>query len=290
MNNFFQRNAHHFSFEEFVRLALKEDIGTGDYTSISTIPHEREGKMQLLVKQDGVIAGVEATQRILQLAYPEAEMKILITDGSQVKKGDVVFYIEGKIQQLLSYERLLLNILQRMSGIATKTRYLQSLCAGTNAKVTDTRKTTPLFRFFEKWAVHIGGGYNHRWGLYDMILIKDNHIDAAGGIENAILQCRKFLQKNNLQLKIEVETRNLDEVKKAVPLMPDRIMLDNFPIEQVKEAVEIIDRKTETEASGGINENNLYQYAQTGVDFISIGSLTHQINSLDLSLKLIQVY
>lgn len=288
MSSFFEQNIHHFSFEEFVRWALREDIGSGDYTSISTIPPEREGRMQLLVKQDGVIAGVEATQRILQLIYPEAEMKILIPDGSQIKKGDIVFYLKGKIRTLLSYERLILNILQRMSGIATKTKYLQSLCAGTNAKVTDTRKTTPLFRFFEKWAVYIGGGYNHRWGLYDMILIKDNHIDAAGGIENAILQCRKFLQENNLQLKIEVETRNFNEVQQALAMMPDRIMLDNFSVEEVKQAVKFINGKTETEASGGINEHNLKEYAQTGVNYISVGSLTHQINSLDLSLKLIE--
>lgn len=290
MDTFFEKNVHHFSFKTFVEWALKEDIGMGDYTSMSTIPPEKEGKMQLIAKQDGIIAGVEATQRILQLAYPEAELQILISDGKPIKKGDIVFYLKGQIQKLLSYERLILNILQRMSGIATKTRYLQSLCAGTNAKVTDTRKTTPLFRFFEKWAVHIGGGYNHRWGLYDMILIKDNHIDAAGGIQNAILQCRKFLQENNLQLKIEVETRNLNEMQQALAMMPDRIMLDNFSVEEVKQAVKIINGKTETEASGGINENNIQQYAQTGVDFISIGSLTHQINSLDLSLKLIQVY
>ncbi|GAB4208541.1 MAG: carboxylating nicotinate-nucleotide diphosphorylase [Bacteroidia bacterium] len=290
MSSFFEQNIHHFSFEEFVRWALREDIGSGDYTSISTIPPEREGRMQLLVKQDGVIAGVEATQRILQLIYPEAEMKILIPDGSQIKKGDIVFYLKGKIRTLLSYERLILNILQRMSGIATKTKYLQSLCAGTNAKVTDTRKTTPLFRFFEKWAVYIGGGHNHRWGLYDMILIKDNHIDAAGGIENAILQCRKFLQENNLQLRIEVETRNFNEVQQALAMMPDRIMLDNFSVEEVKQAVKFINGKTETEASGGINEHNLKEYAQTGVNYISVGSLTHQINSLDLSLKLVEKY
>lgn len=288
MSNFFELNKHHFSFQQFVEYALKEDIGEGDYTSLSTIPADVTGTMQLLVKQEGSIAGVEAAQRLLQAVYPEAKMEILIQDGNQVKVGDVVFYVSGNIRQLLSYERLILNIMQRMSGIATKTKIFQDLCKDTNAKVTDTRKTTPLFRFFEKWAVHIGGGANHRWGLYDMILIKDNHIDAAGGIDKAIVQCRDYLKKNNLNLKIEVETRNLEEVKQALEFLPDRIMLDNFSANQVKEAVEIINKQTETEASGGINEHNIREYALTGVDYISIGSLTHQINSLDLSLKIIK--
>lgn len=288
MTGFFEQNKHHFSFEKFVKDALSEDIGSGDITSLSTIPVDKQGKMQLLVKQEGVIAGVEAIQRMLNYVYPEAQLEILIQDGKDIKPKDVVFYINGNVQRLLSYERLILNIMQRMSGIATKTRYLQSLCAGTKAKVTDTRKTTPLFRFFEKWAVAIGGGANHRWGLYDMVLIKDNHIDAAGGIDKVILKCREYLRQQHLNLKIEVETRNLEEVKMALGYQPDRIMLDNFSVDNVHKAVEIINGLAETEASWGINESNLKAYAQTGVDFISIGALTHQIQSLDLSLKLLK--
>lgn len=288
MSVFFERHQHHFSLETFIDLAIKEDIGNGDFTSLSTIPANSHSTMQLLVKESGILAGVEAIQKILEKIYPEADLKILIKDGQPIQKGDVVFYLSGQTQRLLSYERLLLNIMQRMSGIATHTHYLQSLCKGTKAKVTDTRKTTPLFRFFEKWAVHIGGGYNHRWGLYDMILIKDNHIDAAGGIENAVLKCREYLKKNNLNLKIEVETRNIKEVETALALQPDRIMLDNFSVEEVPKAVQIINGQTETEASGGINEHNIRAYAETGVDFISIGALTHHIKSLDLSLKIVK--
>jgi nicotinate-nucleotide pyrophosphorylase (carboxylating) len=288
MSDFFEMHQHHFSLETFIHLALQEDIGTGDYTSLSTIPENSHCTMQLLVKENGILAGVEAVQKILDKIYPEAELKILIKDGQPIQKGNVAFYLSGQTQRLLSYERLLLNIMQRMSGIATHTHYLQSLCKGTKARVTDTRKTTPLFRFFEKWAVHIGGGYNHRWGLYDMILIKDNHIDAAGGIENAVLKCREYLKKNHLDLKIEVETRNLKEVETALTLQPDRIMLDNFSVEEVAKAVQIINGQTETEASGGINEHNIRAYAEAGVDFISIGALTHHIKSLDLSLKIVK--
>ncbi|GIV28386.1 MAG: nicotinate-nucleotide diphosphorylase (carboxylating) [Bacteroidia bacterium] len=287
MRSFIEIYSQHFSLQQFVNLALKEDIGYGDVTSLSIIPSDKMGTMQLLVKQEGVIAGVEAIQHILQYIYPECEMQVFINDGSTVRKGDVVFRINGSVQRLLSYERLLLNIMQRMSGIATKTSYLQSLCEGTRARITDTRKTTPLFRFFEKWAVHIGGGVNHRWGLYDMVLIKDNHIDAAGGIDKAIIKCREYLQKNNLNVKIEVETRSLDDVKMAIEYKPDRIMFDNFTVEDVRRAVELVNYQVETEASGGINEQNLRDYAQTGVELISIGALTHHINSLDLSLKLI---
>lgn len=287
MHSFFEVHSRYFDLKQFVDLALKEDIGEGDVTSLSIIPSDVSGTMHLLVKQDGIIAGVEAVQQILQYVYPEGELNVFINDGREVKKGDVVFRICGSVQRLLSYERLLLNMMQRMSGIATKTHYLQSLCAGTSAKITDTRKTTPLFRFFEKWAVSIGGGVNHRWGLYDMVLIKDNHIDAAGGIDKAIEKCRQYLKRNNLNLKIEVETRTLEDVKIALECQPDRIMFDNFSVENVQKAVELVNGEIETEASGGINEHNLRAYAQTGVDLISIGALTHQINSLDLSLKLI---
>ncbi len=288
MVNFFEQYSSHFSLEKFIDLAIQEDIGTGDVTSLSTIPFNSTSKMQLLVKQEGIIAGVEATQRILNIVYPEASLEVLIPDGLSVKRGDVVFYLYGQTQKLLSYERLILNIMQRMSGIATKTNYLQSLCKGTKAKVTDTRKTTPLFRFFEKWAVHIGEGSNHRWGLYDMVLIKDNHIDVAGGIANAIQQCRTFMQERGLALKIEVETRNLDEVKIALKYQPDRIMFDNFSVQDVEKAVKVVNEQVETEASGGINESNLREYALTGVDYISIGALTHHVSSLDLSLKIIK--
>lgn len=287
MHSFFEVHSRYFDLKQFVDPALKEDIGEGDVTSLSIIPSDVSGTMHLLVKQDGIIAGVEAVQQILQYVYPEGELNVFIHDGREVKKGDVVFRICGSVQRLLSYERLLLNMMQRMSGIATKTHYLQSLCAGTSAKITDTRKTTPLFRFFEKWAVSIGGGVNHRWGLYDMVLIKDNHIDAAGGIDKAIEKCRQYLKRNNLNLKIEVETRTLEDVKIALECQPDRIMFDNFSVENVRKAVELVNGEIETEASGGINEHNLRAYAQTGVDLISIGALTHQINSLDLSLKLI---
>ncbi|HPQ09090.1 MAG TPA: carboxylating nicotinate-nucleotide diphosphorylase [Bacteroidia bacterium] len=288
MSNFFEINKHHFDLRKFAQSALEEDIKGGDVTSLSTIPSNAECTMQLLVKQDGIIAGVEAIKRILEIIYPEAQLNIFINDGKEVKKGDVVFLLSGNTQLLLSYERLILNIMQRMSGIATKTAYFQSLCNGTKAKVTDTRKTTPLFRFFEKWAVHIGGGYNHRWGLYDMVLIKDNHIDAAGGIDKAILACRDYLKKNNLQLPIEVETRNLDEVNIALKYLPDRIMLDNFSVNDAHKAIQLINGKVQTEISGGINEHTLRQYAQTGVDLISIGALTHHISSLDLSLKILK--
>lgn len=288
MNNFFEQHASHFSLEQFVKMALQEDIRTGDITTLSTVPASHRSKMQLIVKQDGILAGIEATKRILQLISSNIKMDILIPDGKSIKKGDIAFYLYGYTQQLLSCERLILNIIQRMSGIATQTHYLQSLCSGTKARITDTRKTTPLFRFFEKWAVYIGGGYNHRWGLYDMVLIKDNHIDAAGGIDKAIEQCIAYLKTNQLSLKIEVETRNIEEVKTALQYGIHRIMLDNFSVDETKKAIQLIDGKVETEASGGINETNIRDYALTGVDFISIGSLTHHIRSLDLSLKLVK--
>ncbi len=288
MSSFFDEYCTHFSLENFIKDALKEDVGNGDFTSLSTIPKSQLCKMHLLAKETGIIAGVEATERIMNMIYPEVKLNILINDGASIKKGDIVFYIEGNAQRLLTYERFILNIMQRMSGIATKTKYLQSLCVGTKAKVTDTRKTTPLFRFFEKWAVHIGCGANHRWGLYDMILIKDNHIDAAGSITNAVKSTKNFLQQNNLNLKIEVETRNIEEVKEALSANIHRIMLDNFDIETTKKAVNLINGQTEIESSGGINEHTIAKYANCGVDYISVGALTHHINSLDLSLKVIK--
>lgn len=245
--------------------------------------------MHLLVKEDGLIAGVEAAGLIFKKIDPSSKLKVVIVDGTQVKKGDIVFIVEGNIQKLLTAERLVLNIMQRMSGIATKTNHIQSLCKGSKAKVMDTRKTTPGFRFFEKWAVHIGGGANHRYGLYDMILIKDNHIDFAGGIVKAIDRASDYLKKKRKKLDIEIETRNLNDVKLVINRGGiKRIMLDNFSPAETMKAVSLINGKFEVESSGGITEKNISKYAQCGVDYISIGALTHHVKSLDLSLKAIQ--
>ena len=286
MNNYIRLHQKHFNFKRFVTEALHEDVGEGDHTSLSIIPQKQKGKMQLLVKEDGVIAGVEAAREIIKIFDKTIRIKIFIKDGQPVKRGDVVFVVEGKIQRLLTIERLLLNIMQRMSGIATRTARLQTLCRGTKAKVIDTRKTTPGFRFFEKWAVVIGGGANHRYGLSDMILIKDNHIDFAGGIKEAIDAAHVYLKKNKKKLPIEVETRTLDDVRKVLEHGGvKRIMLDNYSPMQTREAVQLIGKGVEIESSGGINENNIVEYARAGVDFISIGALTHHVRSLDMSLK-----
>ena len=269
--------------------AFKEDIGDGDHTALSTIPKNHKGRMHLLVKEDGIIAGVEAAERIFKLVDKKIKFKRLIKDGEKVKKGQIVFIIEGNTQKLLTSERLVLNIMQRMSGIATKTAYLQSLCKGTKTKVIDTRKTTPGFRFFEKWAVVIGGGANHRYGLFDMILIKDNHIDFCGGIIPAIESANEYLTKKKKKLGIEVETRNIEDVKKVLAHgKVKRIMLDNYTPSQTSEAVKMIDGAFEIESSGGITEKNISDYAKCGVDFISVGALTHHVKSLDFSLKTIK--
>jgi nicotinate-nucleotide pyrophosphorylase (carboxylating) len=245
--------------------------------------------MHLLVKEDGIIAGLTAAEKIFKQVDKNFKLKVFIKDGARVKKGDIAFIIEGNTQKLLTAERLVLNIMQRMSGIATKTDHLQTLCKGTKAKVIDTRKTTPGFRFFEKWAVVIGGGANHRYGLFDMILIKDNHIDFAGGIIEAIDAANSYLKKTKKKLAIEVETRNLDDVMKVLAHGGvQRIMLDNYTPKQTLEAVKLIKGKFEVESSGGITEKNIADYAKCGVDFISIGALTHHIKSLDLSLKAIK--
>ncbi len=289
MTDFIKLHQKHFNFKQFISDAFIEDVGDGDHTSLSTIPKNHKGKMHLLVKEDGVIAGIEVAQKIFKQVDRNFKLKIFIKDGAKVKKGDIAFIIEGNTQKLLTAERLVLNIMQRMSGIATKTTYLQTLCKGTKAIVIDTRKTTPGFRFFEKWAVVIGGGANHRYGLHDMILIKDNHIDFAGGIIEAIDAANAYLKKKKKKLAIEVETRTLQDVEKVLKRGGvKRIMLDNYTPQQTLEAVKLIKGKFEVESSGGINESNIAAYAKCGVDFISIGALTHHIKSLDLSLKAIK--
>lgn len=286
MSNYILLHQKQFNFKKFVHRAIKEDVRDGDHTALATIPSTHKGKMQLLVKEDGILAGVEAAVEIFKIIDKTIKVKVMIKDGRKVKKGDVAFIVEGNTQVLLTAERLVLNVMQRMSGIATKTNYMQSLCKGTKTKVIDTRKTTPGFRFFEKWAVVIGGGANHRYGLFDMILIKDNHIDFSGGIVQAINAANNYLLNNNLQLAIEVETRTIADVKKVLKRGGvQRIMLDNYTPAQTKEAVKLIDGHYEVESSGGITEKNIADYAKCGVDFISVGSLTHHVKSLDLSLK-----
>ena len=289
MTDFIALHRRHFNFKQFISEAFREDVGDGDHTSLSTIPKNHRGKMQLLVKEDGIIAGVEAAIYIFKQIDKRCSMQVMLKDGDKVKKGDVAFTIDGNTRKLLTAERLVLNIMQRMSAIATKTAYLQSLCKNTKTRVIDTRKTTPGFRFFEKWAVVIGGGSNHRYGLFDMILIKDNHIDFAGGITEAVDAANKYLRKNRRSLAIEVETRSLEDVKKVLRHGGvQRIMLDNYTPAQTALAVKLIAGKFEVESSGGITEKNIADYARCGVDFISIGALTHHIKSLDLSLKAVK--
>lgn len=274
--------------EEFIDLAFREDIGDGDHTSLSIIPDTAKGKAQLLVKQEGIIAGNSIAERIFKKLDPDIAIKYFIADGSHVTPGDIVFIAEGKVLALLQAERLVLNIMQRMSGIATQTsRYVAEL-TGLKTKILDTRKTTPGMRLLDKMAVKIGGGENHRIGLFDMILIKDNHIDFAGGIENAIINVKRYLKEKNKTLKIEVEARSIDDIETIMKIGGiNRIMLDNFSIELTRKAVDFINGKYETESSGGITLENLREYAECGVDYISVGALTHQIKSLDLSLKAI---
>jgi nicotinate-nucleotide pyrophosphorylase (carboxylating) len=286
MTDFIKLHEDHFNLKKFILNAFREDVGDGDHTALSTIPKDHKGWMQLMIKEDGIIAGVEVAERIFKTLDKKTRFKRLIKDGEKVKKGQVAFIIYGKTQKLLSTERLVLNIMQRMSGIATHTAHLQSLCKGTKAKVIDTRKTTPGFRFFEKWAVVIGGGANHRYGLYDMVLIKDNHVDFAGGIIEAIESANNYLKRKKKNLQIEIETRNMDDVKEVLKYgRVNRIMLDNFSVKQTAEAVKLIHGKYKVESSGGITEKNISDYAKCGVDFISIGALTHSVKSLDLSLK-----
>lgn len=272
--------------ESFISFSLKEDIGSGDHTSLATIPADAKGKARLLVKDEGIIAGVDLAIKIFHKVDPMLQVTILISDGSRVKYGDVVLTVEGSDRSILTAERLVLNCMQRMSGIATTTsRYAEKL-AGLKARVIDTRKTTPLMRELEKLAVRLGGGGNHRMGLYDMILVKDNHVDYAGGIRAAIRNVKQYLKENGLQLPVEIETRNLDEVKEAMEEGGiNRIMLDNYTPDELRKAVILINGKYETEASGGITLDTIRSYGETGVDFISVGALTHSVKSLDLSLK-----
>ena len=271
---------------QFIDLALKEDIGDGDHSSISSIPEESMGTAELLIKESGLIAGIEVANAIFKRFDSSLEIIKNFQDSDTVKPGDIGIAVKGKVRSILSTERLALNCLQRMSGIATYTASLVEMIKGTKVKILDTRKTTPNFRMLEKWAVSIGGGKNHRFGLYDMIMLKDNHIDYAGGITKAISDCKDYLKENNKNLRIEIETRNIEEVKEAIDIDGiDVIMLDNMMPSEMTEAVELIDGKAKVEASGGINESNLREVAETGVDYISIGALTHSAQSLDMSLK-----
>ncbi len=272
--------------DRIIREALHEDIGDGDHTSLATIPADAQGKAKLLVKENGIVAGVELAQRIFALYDPSLQVEVFIQDGSPIQKGDIVLTVAGSSQSILATERLMLNFMQRMSGIATKARFLADKISHTNCRLLDTRKTTPNIRYMEKWAVRIGGAYNHRYALYDMIMIKDNHVDYAGGIKKAIEATHRYLKEKNLDLKIELEVRNFDELQEALAVGGmHRIMLDNFTPENIKEALKLIPEHIETEASGGITEETIVAYAETGVDFISVGALTHSIMSLDLSLK-----
>ncbi len=272
--------------EALLELAFREDIGDGDHTSLSTIPADARGAARLLVKEDGVLAGVELAQAVAAHFDKALSFRIYLEDGAQVKTGDIAFNLMGPVRSILMVERVLLNFMQRMSGIATQTRRYVDAVEGTGCRVLDTRKTTPGLRGIEKWAVRLGGGRNHRYGLYDMIMIKDNHHDFAGGIGKAIEAARAYITQHKKDLAIEVETRDLDEVKEVLRVGGvQRIMLDNFTPERMREAIKLIDRRFETEASGGITLATIRSFAETGVDFVSVGALTHSVPSLDLSLK-----
>ncbi|MDE6857150.1 MAG: carboxylating nicotinate-nucleotide diphosphorylase [Alistipes sp.] len=272
--------------DELVELAIKEDIGDGDHTSLCCIPAGEHGRMRLLCKQEGVLAGVEIAEIVLQRLDPEMRFEKLLDDGTRVKPGDVAFYVSGRLRSLLQAERILLNIMQRMSGVATQTAVYVDRLAGLHTRVLDTRKTTPGMRVLDKMAVKIGGGENHRMGLFDMILLKDNHIDFAGGIENAVLGAKEYLRERGKQITIECEVRSLEDIDRVFAAGGvDRIMFDNFTPEMTREAVAKVAGRCETESSGGITLDSLREYAETGVDFISVGALTHQIRSLDMSLK-----
>ena len=272
--------------DRLIDLSFAEDIGDGDHTTLCCIPEDAMGKSKLLIKEDGILAGVEIAKEVFHRFDPTMQVEVLMGDGTKVKKGDVAMIVTGKVRSLLQTERLMLNIMQRMSGIATMTaKYVERL-EGTHTRVLDTRKTTPGMRMLEKQAVKIGGGCNHRIGLFDMILLKDNHVDFAGGIANAINRCHEYLTQKGLDLKIEIEVRNFDELKQAMDCGGiDRIMLDNFSVADTKKAVEIVGGKYETESSGGITFDTLRDYAECGVDFISVGALTHSVKGLDMSFK-----
>ena len=272
--------------DRLIDLAFAEDIGDGDHTTLCCIPEDAMGKSKLLIKEDGILAGVEVAKKVFARFDPTMEVEVFMGDGSRVKKGDVAMIVTGKIRSLLQTERLMLNIMQRMSGIATMTdRYVERL-KGTKTHVLDTRKTTPGMRMLEKQAVKIGGGVNHRIGLFDMILLKDNHVDFSGGIKNAITRCHKYLEEKGLNLKSEIEVRSFDEIRQVMECGGvDRIMLDNFSVEDTRKAVEMIGGKYETESSGGITFDTIRDYAECGVDFVSVGALTHSVKGLDMSVK-----
>lgn len=270
----------------FIHQALQEDLGTGDHSSLSTIPKGTISRAKAIIKEDGILAGVALARTIFHEVDPNLKVTHFLKDGDAVKKGDIVLSVEGPVHAILAAERLVLNCMQRMSGIATYTKHLVSLISHTGAKLLDTRKTTPNFRIAEKWAVKIGGGENHRFALYDMIMIKDNHVDYAGGITKAIRGAKQYLADEGLSLDIEVETRNLEEVSEALAEGGiRRIMFDNFPLELLKAGVQLVNKAVETEASGGINESSIVSIAETGVDYISVGALTHHVRSIDISLK-----
>lgn len=272
--------------EQFIDLALKEDVRDGDHTSLACIPEDATGRAKLLVKDNGILAGVDLAKRIFKYIDEELSVEVLLEDGTRVEEGNIAFYVSGSSRSILKAERLVLNLMQRMSGIATKTRMVADQLEGLKTKVLDTRKTTPLIRVLEKEAVRIGGGVNHRFGLYDMIMIKDNHIDYAGGIQQAIDAANSYLASNELHLKIEIEARSLNEVDQILEIgKVDRIMLDNFDYDTLKEAVSMINGKYETEASGGITLETARAYAECGVDYISMGAITHTVDNFDLSLK-----
>ena len=272
--------------DDLIKLAFAEDIGDGDHTTLCCIPATEMGKSQLIIKEDGVLAGVEMARRVFKAFDPELKMTVFIEDGAEVKKGDIAFVVEGKVQSLLQTERLMLNIMQRMSGIATTTRKYVKQLEGTKTHVLDTRKTTPGMRMIEKEAVRIGGGMNHRIGLFDMILLKDNHVDFAGGISEAINRAHEYLKEKGKNMKIEIEVRNFDELEEALQTGGvDRIMLDNFTPENTREAVRRVAGRVELESSGGITFDTLRDYAECGVDYISVGALTHSVKGLDMSFK-----
>lgn len=277
-----EKNAMH----QFIQLAIREDVGDGDHTSLSTIPKGVLGKAHILIKEPGVLAGVEVAKAIFKEIDPRLELTFLFEDGQEVKSGDIVIEIYGSVHSILLAERLVLNVMQRMSGIATVTNRVVKLLSTTSTKVLDTRKTTPGIRFLEKEAVRIGGGVNHRFGLYDMILIKDNHVDFSGGIKNALDAANKYRREHNKDIDIEIEVRSIDELNEVLEHGGvERILLDNFDIKTLKEAVQIVDHRFVTEASGGITLENVFEYASCGVDFISMGALTHSVKSIDISLK-----
>lgn len=271
--------------DDLLTLAFAEDVGDGDHTTLSTIPAEEKGRQQLIVKEEGILAGVDIARKVFEKFDPSLKMTVMIDDGAHVKPGDIAFVVEGAVRSLLQTERVMLNIMQRMSGIATTTARYQKELEGLKTKVLDTRKTTPGMRLLEKEAVKIGGGENHRIGLFDMILIKDNHVDFAGGIDKAVAAAKDYCKAKGKDLKIEVEVRNTDEIKQALAAGVDRIMLDNFTPERTREAVALINGQCEIESSGGITLDTLRQYGECGVDFISVGALTHSVKGLDMSFK-----